>query len=150
MRGRLTPWDAVLFSLLLPGAGQFRMGRHGAGVGWFAFFVVGFLLFVGLLLAAGVSSPFPALGVFLGLVAGYGLMLVDAHHRADDRRGSWRPAVAALLALLPFLPLGMGQLFNRRWYRGAFFLALHIGSVWGFARFQRVLSAPGGEIGILL
>lgn len=150
-RANLTPWDAVLFSFLLPGAGHYRAGRVWAGIGWFAFFIVGSLVFVGLLLTPAIPSPFPALGVFLGLMGGYVLMLFDAHYRADDRRGAWRPAVIGLLAALPFLPWGIGQLFNRRWVRGIFFIGLHLASVWGFAWLQRSVRVPGwGAIGILL
>jgi signal peptidase I len=149
-RAAVTPWDAVLFSFLLPGAGHYRAGRVGIGVGWFAFFAVGSMAFIGLLLWGGVTSPFPAIGVFGVLLAGYLLMLVDAHGRAPDRRGAWRPAVAGLLAALPFLPLGMGQFFNRRWVRGIFFLGLHLASVWGFARLQRLAPGAGWTVGVLL
>jgi signal peptidase I len=149
-RVSLTPWDAVLFSLLLPGAGHYRAGRIWAGAGWFAFFAIGSLTFIGLLLTSAVASPFPAFGVFLGLMGGYLLMLVDAYYRANDRRGSWRPAVTGILAALPFLPLGVGQFFNRRWWRGAFFLGLHLGSVWGVSWLQRLVPGPGWTVGILL
>ena len=146
----VTSWDAVLFSLLLPGAGHYRAGRVWAGVGWFIFFTLGSVAFIGLLLSGEVASPFPAFGVFMGLLAGYLLMLVDAHYRANDRSGSWRPAVAGLLAALPFFPLGVGQFFNRRWMRGVFFLGLHLASVWGFARLQRLSPGPGWAARILL
>lgn len=147
----LSPWDAVLFSLLLPGAGHFRLGRKGAGFGWLAFFTLGSLAFVALLLLPAIASPFPAFGVFVGLLAGYLVMLADAFYRANERRGSWRPGVAGILATLPFLPLGVGQFFNRRWGRGAFFLGLHIASVAGWVWLQRVTPGSGWmAVGILL
>jgi signal peptidase I len=118
-----TPWEAVLFSFLVPGTGQMLVGQIPRGLIWLTAFICGSLLFLWLLLTPMIPTPLPAFGCFLILAALWVLMLIDAHRSTPRGRRSAKPAGAALLSAFF---AGLGQFYNRRWWRGLGFIAAQI------------------------
>lgn len=110
-----TPWEAVLLSVLMPGAGQFLAGRALRGLFWLLLLLAGVLLFLWLLITPWLPSCWPALICAMVVVLLWIVMVGDAYRVTPHRSGPFRPVlVAALSWILP----GLGQLMNRRWTRG--------------------------------
>ena len=127
-RGPLDPWLAAALSMLVPGLGQWTVGRRVRGALWLAGSLGGLMGFLGWILDPVRCSIIEGAGwLALMMVAQFGAW-IDAYRLArrtapPPDRGRRRPEPAAALSIL-FPGLGQAWLWSRRWWHWLVLLPL--------------------------